>query len=266
MTYLNALMRLTALSLLIFTSAASADVLDDILERGTVRIGVSEFAPWTMKSESGELIGFEIDIANRLAEDMGVKLEIKAYKWHDIISALQNGEIDVLAGGMAITAERALQVNFTNMLATSGISIATNTELTIDVASLEELNQPEIKVVVTEDTLAANVADSLFAGATITRYESGALAEQEMIDGRAHVYVASVSEANFLALRYHDQIDVPMPEPIIATVEGLAVRKGEQELLNFLNAWIAARHADKWLASTHDYWFESLEWAEDVKD
>ena len=57
--------------LVIFAGAASADVLDEILERGTIRVGVAEFPPWTIKTASGDLIGFEIELSNRLAKDMG---------------------------------------------------------------------------------------------------------------------------------------------------------------------------------------------------
>ena len=66
-----------------------------------------------MRDKEGGLIGFEVDLAKKLAEDMGVNVELRLYPWEQIIKALQDGEIDVIAGGMAITPERALQVNFT---------------------------------------------------------------------------------------------------------------------------------------------------------
>ena len=265
MIYPNVLKRVLPLFVLIFSAAASADVLDEVLERGTIRFGVAEFIPWTMQSETGELIGFEIDVAKKLANDMGVKPEFKVYKWNEIMPALQNGEVDVLSGGMSITPTRALQVTFTNALAMSGVGLATNIDMTRDIGSLEELNSPEIKVAVSDGTLAESVAATLFSNATITGYENAVLAEKELVEGRAHVYVANFSEAKFLALRNEGKIDVPLPDPIIGTAEALAVRKGEQEMLNFLNAWIAARQADKWISTTRDYWFESLDWAADVK-
>ena len=57
-----------------------------------------------------------------------------------------------------------------------------------------------------------------------------------------------------------DTLDLPLAEPLVTYKAGLAVRKGEQEWLNFLNARITARSSDKWLEATHDYWFESLAW------
>ena len=60
-------------------------------------------------------------------------------------------------------------------------------------------------------------------------------------------------------------IDLPLNDPLVGWAEALAVKKGEQELLNFLNAWVTARKADRWLTTTRDYWFESLEWTRDLK-
>ena len=208
-----------------FTQQIYADVLDDVLDRGTLRIGVSEFVPWTMKSKSGELIGFEIEIARKIASDMGVTPEFKVYPWEKIIPALQNGEIDVIAGGMAITPARALKVNFSRPLAESGVSLATNLKRTENIASLKELNNELTVITVVADTLAHSVARTFFDQADIKVFASSDLAEQEVLEDRAHVYLATVAEINFLALMHPDTLDVPMSEPLMASKEGLAVKK-----------------------------------------
>ena len=85
-------------------------------------------------------------------------------------------------------------------------------------------------------------------------------AGRSVVGGRTHALVTSMPEARFIVLQNPDKLDLPLAEPLIASKEGLAVRRGEQELLNFLNAWITARDADEWLPSTHTYWFNTLEW------
>jgi ABC-type amino acid transport substrate-binding protein len=75
-----------------------ADTLKNILDSGTLRVGVSLFTPWTMKNEFGQLSGLEIDVANKLAEDIGVKPKFNIYQWDQIIAALIKREIDVIAG------------------------------------------------------------------------------------------------------------------------------------------------------------------------
>jgi len=260
MVRLKRLGQALSLLILVLPPLANADVLDDILDRRTIRVGVAEFVPWTIKTKSGELIGFEIDVARKIASDMGVKPTFTVYEFEKLIPALQQGEIDVIAGGMAITPRRALQVNFSQPLANSGVSIATNTDKTQNVSSLKHLNDERMIITVVADTLAHSVARTFFAQANIKVYPTSELAENEILENRAHAYVASTPEINFLALMNGKKVDVPMTEPIMASSEGLAVKKGEQEFLNFLNAWVVARQADKWLATTHDYWFKTIDW------
>ena len=259
-----AILRSLPLLLLSMSNLAVADVLDDILERGTIRFGVAEFVPWTMKSESGELIGFEIDVANKIAKDMGVKPEFKLYPWDEVIPALRSGKIDILTGGMSITPARALQVNFSRPLAESGVGLATNISMTKEIKRLEELNRAEITIAVVDSTLAHSVTQTLFDQAKIKVFANAVQAGEAVVDGEAHAYLASLTQAKFLAMNNSDKVDLPIAEPLLASKEALAIRKGEQELLNFLNAWVTARQADRWIATTRDYWFETLEWAEDV--
>ena len=252
--------------LMMATAPAQADALDDVLKRETLRIGVSEFTPWTMRTESGELIGFEIDLARKLAEDMGVDADFTVYQWNDIISALQRGDIDVIAGGMAITPARALQVNFSRPVATSGVGIATNTKMTEDIETLADLNDESITITTVSDSLAAGVASRLFDEADVQVFAEPGPAEAEVLEGRAHAYLATMPEVRFLTLKNSRIVDMPISEPLLASTEALAVRKGEQELLNFLNAWVTARQSDKWIPTTYEYWFGTLDWLERIDD
>lgn len=261
MARLTLLVRTLPILLLLAFSPAGADVLDDVLERGTLRVGVAEFVPWTFRTKSGELIGFEIDLANKIAEDMGVNAKFEVYPWEDIIAALEKGKIDVIAGGMAITPARALRVNFSRPIAKSGVGIATNTNMTQGIKTLNQLNNKGITITTVVDTLAANVAEKLFADANVKVYDSPGPAEAEILEGRAHAYLAGMPEARFLVLKNPVELDLPISEPLLASSEALAVKKGEQQLLNFLDAWVTARQTDKWLQSTRDYWFGTLEWS-----
>jgi len=257
------LTRLCAALLALFSVVAQADVLEDILERGSVRVGVSPFAPWTMVDDSGSLAGFEIDVGNKIAEDMGVEAEFRNYKWEDIIPALVKGEIDVIAAGMAVTPGRALTISFSQGYSDAGISLATNTPMTRHIGKLEQLNGEGIVIAVVKDTVSVGVAQSVFDKAETRTYESVATAQQAVLDDEAHAYIGATPLPKFLALQHPNKVDMPLQNPLLEFKTGMAVQKGEQEMLNFLNAWITARTADKWLSATHKYWFDSLDWRGD---
>src|SRR4030042_6143387 len=115
----------------------------EVLKRGVLRVGMSTFVPWAMKDKTGNLIGFEIDVATRLAKDMGVKVEFVPTKWAGIIPALLTGKFDVIIGGMGILPERNLKVNFTMPYDYSGMSMVANKQRAEGFKSLEAFNRPE---------------------------------------------------------------------------------------------------------------------------
>ncbi len=254
------ILRSLPLLLLALSNLAYADVLEDILERGTIRFGVAEFVPWTMKSRSGELIGFEIDIANKLAKDMGLKAEFKLYPWNEVIPAVQSGEIDILTGGMSITPSRALQVSFSRPTADSGVGLATNTRMTHEIKTLEELNSPEITIAVVNGTLAHSVSKTLFDQATIKVFTTAVLAGKACVEGEAHAYLASLTQTRFLALNNSDKVDLPVKKPLLASKEALAIKKGEHVVLRREAGWETRLEEDRRIGRAREDWLRPVEW------
>lgn len=197
-------------------------------------------------------------VVNKLGQDMGVKPKFLVYKWEEIIPALKKGEIDVIIAGMAITPARALKINFSFPYADSGIMLATNSELTRDINKLEELNRQDIIIAAMAETVSFKLAKQLFDKANVKAFKTSEEAEKAIVQGSAHAYLAGMPQPTYLSLRHPDKVDLPLATPLLTFKAGMAVRKGEQEWLNFLNAWVTARQADKWLLATHKYWFSSL--------
>jgi len=251
--------------LTLFSITAFADTLDTILERGTLKVGVSLFEPWTIQDKSGQLSGYEIDVTKNIAQDLGVKPEFIVYKWENIIEALRKGEIDIIAGGMAITPARALKISFSQSYAHSGLSLATNTKLTHHISDVDQLNHTDITFAVVSGTVSNDLVKRMFDKATITTFSTPDKAAQALVDGKAHAYVSDSPQPEFLALRNPEKVDVPLSKPLVSYEAGFGVNKGEQEWLNFLNAWITARTADKWLSTVHKHWFQSLDWHTEAK-
>lgn len=265
MVVTKVIFRCLLLLAVLVSSLAQADAMDDILERGTLRVGIAEFVPWAMPAKRGGYIGHDVDLGNKIAKDMDVRAEFNVYEWKDIIPALEAGEVDMIAGGIAITPQRALRITFTQPIALSGAGMATNTHMTRDVENLQQLNDPDIVIATVTDTFSEGVARSVFDKAEIHSHSNKDDAEKEILEGRAHAYISSLPAVQFLVMSNSDAVDLPLSEPIVGWAEALAVRKGEQELLNFLNAWITAYEADRWLDATREYWFESRNWTQEVK-
>ena len=241
---------------------AQPGTLDSVLKNGKLRVGVSLLTPWALKKNNGEIVGFEIDVANQLAKDLGVQLELKVFDWDAMIPALLNHQIDIIGSGIVITPQRALKVNFSQPYADSGIGLATNLALTKDFTGLEDINRPEVKVGVVTGTVAEDVARRLFPNATIQTFLKSEDAVQALVRGQLHGYVEHDPMPTFLELEHPGKIDEPLSDPLLSTKAGFAVNKGDPDFINFLNAWIIARDADDWLTSAHTFWFETLKWRE----
>ncbi len=263
----NLLPRLVSLLMLSLALApvAIADVLSDIQQRGTIRVGVALFSPWTMQGKDGRLAGFEIDMAEMIAADLGLRAEFVLLDWEKTVPSLQSGAVDMIAAGMAITAQRALTVNFSRPYMTSGVSLATNTEKTSHIKKMQDLNQSRVVIASVTDTLAAGVATRLFDKATHRHFATNKEAEAAVLNGSAHGYLASVPEVRFFVLANPGKIDLPVEKPLIASKAGFAVKKGEHDWLNVLDAWIVAREADGTLETAYNYWFRSLAWQSRVR-
>lgn len=241
---------------------AEARNFQEIIKSGELRVGVSLYAPWVMRGKDKLLIGSEPDMARRLASDMGLKVILKDYEWNQLIPALKNGDIDVIASGMAVTPERALQVNFSQSYGASGVGLASNIALTKNIKTMKDMQNPKVKVGAVAGTIGEGVAKRLFKQATIKLFFTVKEAGDALVKGDIHALAISNPQPRFLALKNPDVIDNPLSKPLLNSREAFAIRKGDVDLLNFLNAWVVAREADAWIGSTRHYWFETLRWKE----
>lgn len=239
--------------------------VEQVLRRGVLQVGMSTFVPWAMKDKTGELIGFEIDVATRLAEDMGVKVAFVPTKWDGIIPSLLSGKFDVIIGGMGILPKRNLKVNFTIPYDYTGMSLVANKEKAAGFKSLEDFNQPDVVLAVRLGATPVAAARKYMPKAQLRQFDDESKAVQELVNGRAHAMVASAPLPAFQAAKYPDKLFLPLEGTFTREPIAFAVRKGDVDTLNFFNSWIRVVQAEDWLKERKHYWFETLEWQDRLK-
>jgi len=240
-------------------------MLEQVLQRGALRVGMSTFVPWAMKDKNGELVGFEIDVATRLAKDLGVSVEFVPIKWAGIIPALLTGKFDIIIGGMGILPQRNLKVNFSIPYDTTGMSIVANKDLASEFDTLEDFNQKNVVIAVRLGATPAMAAKKYLPEAELRQFDDESQAYQELLNGKAHAVVASAPTPAFYALRYPDRLFLPLKDTFTREPIGFAVRKGDVDSLNFLNNWIRVVEAEGWLKERKHYWFETRDWASRIQ-
>ena len=94
-------------------AAGNFRTLDDIKADGTIRIGVfSDKAPFGYVDENGEYAGYDVVLANRLAEDLGVNIEYVSTEAANRVEYLETGKVDIILANFTVTDERAQHVDF----------------------------------------------------------------------------------------------------------------------------------------------------------
>lgn len=244
---------------------SKASTIETIKKRGVLKVGMDIFQPWAMKDKKGELIGFEIDVATRLAEDMGVKVEFVPTAWSGIIPALLTGKFDVIIGGMGITAQRALQVNFSNPYDFSGMSIVAHKKLAAGFDSLEDFNSADVQVAVKLGTTAVTAAKKYLPKAKLRMFDTEPQAYQELRNGNVHAVVGNAPRPAYEAVDYSDTLFLPIKSTFTKEPIGFAMRKGDPDTLAFFNSWITITTLEGWLQERHDYWFGSKDWIDQVE-
>jgi polar amino acid transport system substrate-binding protein len=234
--------------------------IEQVIKRGILRVGMSTFVPWAMKDKTGKLIGFEIDVAQQLGKDMGVTVEFVPTKWAGIIPALLTGKFDVIIGGMSITPDRNLKVNFSIPYDYAGQAIVANKKIAAGFNRLEQFNQPDVTIAARLGSTAAESANKFMPKAQKKFFDDEAQVIQEVLNGRAHAAVASAPLPAFQALKYPDQLFLPMQGTFTKEPIGFALRKGDFDTLNYFNNWIRVADARGWLAERKHYWFETRDW------
>jgi len=251
----------TAFAQSVSKQLSGESVLETIKKRGTLKAGVASFVPWVMRAKDGSLIGFEIDVAKKVAKDMDVDIEFVPTAFSGIIAALIAGEFDIIMTGISLVSKRNLTVNFSNPYNWGGFGMAANKKNTAGWTKAD-FNKPEIIF-----TIRRGSNDSIFSvkkvapKATIRQFEDDSQAIQDVLNGTAHAFVTAEPKPTNYALDYPDQIWLPLGnEKLLRWPSAFAVRKGDPDILNFLNNWITLVTERGFIEERHNYWFRTKDW------
>lgn len=241
--------------------SGAASVIEEITERGVLRVGMSIFVPWAMRDRQGGLIGFEIDVANKVAEDMGVEAEFVPTDWPMIIPALIERKFDVIISGMSVTPSRSLEVSFTRAYAQSGQQIVASSALASGFA-LEDFDAEGVVIACRRGATTCDVAEDSFPKAQVARFDDDRQAIQEVVSGKAHAMIASTPRPGFWVARNPGQLFMPAEDYLTGSNEAFAIRKGDPDALDFFNNWIDVNASNGFLKERHDYWFKTQDWTD----
>ena len=246
----------------VFPWGAFDSVIEEVQDRGTLRVGLGLFEPWAACNADGELIGFWVDIGRKVAEDMGVEVEFARTNWTYIIPALIAEEFDIISG-MQILPARNLKVNFTAPYNHIGIYLVANTAQNRQPGNTSRFQQSQCPRSRPGEAPRQSLRSRIHfpmpcSCCLIPTMRSSRPSSPVRRMRRRH----SRRRGDTWVDAHPETLHLPFDEPFASGVMGFGVRKGDLDTLNFLNSWIATRQANGWLAQRRQYWFETREWAD----
>lgn len=217
------------------------------------------YPPFNNLQADGTLVGFDIDIAKALCEEMKVTCEFVTNDWDGIIPALQAKKFDAIVASMSITPERAEQVDFTNKYYNTPPAIAVPKDSPIKDVSEASLKGKTIGA--QSSTSHANFAEKHMPSAELKLYPTADEYKLDIGNGRIDAVVDDVivlsdwikSDAGSCCKIL---TTMPLDAEVYGPGLGIAVRKGEADLVKKFNDAIAAIRANGKYKAINDKYFD----------
>ncbi len=238
-----ALIALSALMILALAACGKSGnkavyrTLDEIRDSGTVNIGVfSDKNPFCYVDENGEYQGYDVYFARRLAEDLGVKLNLVSTEAANRIEYLQTGKVDIILANFTVTPQRAEEVDFALPYMNVALGVVSPDSRVIE--SLDNWNADDQMIVISGTTAETYLTEN-YPDIKLQKYDTYANAKNAMENGSAAAWANDNTEVIAFALQ-SPGFTVGIPSLGSQDTIAPAVSKGNETLLSWINEEIRA--------------------------
>ena len=216
-------------------AAAGSDVfrtLDEIKADGTVNIGVfSDKNPFGYVDENGEYQGYDVYFANRIGEDLGVKINYVSTEAANRIEYLQTGKVDIILANFTVTPERAQEVDFALPYMNVALGVVSPEDAVI--TSLDEIGADD-QVIVISGTTAETYLEKNRPEIKLQKYDAYAEAKTAFENGNGVAWANDNTEVIAFA-KQNSGYTVGIPSLGSQDTIAPAVSKGNTTLLDWIN-------------------------------
>ena len=246
--------------------SAFAGALDEIQKRGKLRVGMEPgYMPFELTNQKGEIIGFDVDMAKRMAMAMEVELELVSTAWDGIIPALLTDKFDIIMSGMTLTQQRNMSINFAQPYIIIGQTVLVSKAHEGTVNSYADLNDAKYTIGSKLGTTGEQAAKRMIPEAKYISYETEQEGVLELINGKIDAFVYDLPyNAIAIGQRGEDKmyhIDTPFTyEPL-----AWAVRKDDHDFLNWLNNFLFQVKNDGTYEKIYHKWFVDGSWQKELQ-
>lgn len=236
------------------TAVAQVRTLDAIVKSGTLRVGVNpNFPPMSSYGMTNKIEGFDVDVANRIAEELDVKVELVPTATAQRVAFLSSGRIDIALGALTRTPARARLIDFTAPLHTEAMSVLT-TDRT-DFSSWRDLDDPEVTLVNMRGNLSVELLKKDLPRAKTLLVDGNADTVRALAQGRADAMVENIDFFMKFTENYRNVNWRRLKGVIYVSYCGIGLARGNEDLRNFLNILLYDLHSSGFVNKRWENWF-----------
>ena len=230
-------------------SGAVYRTLDEIKDSGKLVIGVfSDKNPFGYVDENGEYAGYDVELANKLGEELGVEVEFVSTEAASRVEFLQTGKVDIILANFTVTDERAEQVDFADPYMNVALGVVSHNDRVIK--SLDELGADDQVIVIT-GTTAETYLTKNYPNIKLQKYDTYASAKTAFEnkngvawanDNTEVIAFANQSEGYTVGIEELGDLDTIAP----------AVSKGNDTLLAWINETMEKLGSEKFFHADYE--------------
>ncbi|MDH3831969.1 MAG: ABC transporter substrate-binding protein, partial [Gammaproteobacteria bacterium] len=233
---------------------ASSGRLSAITARGTLRVAyMPDRLPFAYRNSAGIAVGYDIDLAQRLAESLGVTLELVRISWPEIVTGLNEGRLDLAVGGIAITPTRAQEITFSNTYFDHSVGFVLPDHMRDSFAKLETIQAlPGQEILVPKDRHYMEFAENNFPLATLIPVDS----HRAFFKGEYEnaVLLASAEAGSAWTLLY-PEYGVAIPNGLsVKAPAAIALPDGDSDYVSYINTWLLLTEKNGFIDQLYNYW------------
>jgi len=238
-----------------------APVLDRIMKKGELVVGTAaSMPPLNMTTKDGDIIGFEIDVASYMAEEMGVKLKIETIPFPELLPALEAGKVDMVMSGMTITGKRNLKVAFVGPYYTSGKAFLTKIETIAAATEASEINSSDRTLVALKGSTSQEFVEKAIPQAKLVLTNNYDEAVDMVLNDKADALVADFPICAVSVMRYPNAGLLSIFTRLTYEPIGVAIPAGDPLLVNWIENFFRTLEGSGKLEVLGASWLKSSFW------
>ena len=236
-------------------SASAQSALNDILSNGVLKVGTTgDWNPMSVRDPAtNSYKGYDIDVMTKLAEDLGVALEFVPTDWKTLVNGVVAGNYH-MTGSASISPPRLKAAGYSDSYISVEIYPFTTDEKIANFSGWDSIDKGEVKVATTLGTTFEKSVREWFPNADIKVVEAPARGFQEVLSGRADVFITSNIEGSTLLTKFPNLRQIEVEGARAPTPIAMLLPQDDQVWINYVNSWIELRKAQGFFEMTADKW------------